>query len=201
MSKRNWEQFALLLIDVQQDFWTPEIQKHFTTFPENVANLLYFCRQEGIEVIHLREIYNPDRSNWLPRYRLRGRAPCLRGTSGAEALSVARAKPDEKVIEKQTFDGFHHPQLLNYLHQRSKRFVLTAGLVTSTCVLFTSASAGQLGFLVAVVEDCCADYPEAHAIALKRYEGFLLDYVRWEQIAESYAGWLELLDRLKGDRF
>jgi nicotinamidase-related amidase len=36
---------------------------------------------------------------------------------------------------------------LQYLRQKRKRFVLTAGLVTSVCVFLTTASAAQNGFL------------------------------------------------------
>lgn len=200
MKRRNWQQFALLLIDVQEDFWNQELERAFPNFRENVAHLLSFCRQEGLEVIHLREVFNPDGSDWLLPYRLRGRAPCVRGTSGAAVLDCAGERPGEVVIEKQTLDGFHNPQLLDCLRRRDKRFVLAAGLVTSVCVLFTSASAAQLGFLTAVVEDCCADYPEAHAMVLKRYRGFLLEFVKWERIAECYANGQELLEQLNAGR-
>jgi nicotinamidase-related amidase len=200
MKTRNWQQFTLLLIDVQEDFWTEELEQAFPAFPHNISRLLHFCRQEGIEVIHLREIFNPDGSDWLPRYRLRGRAPCVRGTKGAQVLSVAQEQPGERVMEKQTQDGFLHPQLLDYLHSKDKRFLLTAGLVTSVCVLLTTASASQLGFLVRVVSDCCADYPEAHAIALKRYRGFLFDAVELQQLPDSWQDWQTQIEQLQAEK-
>ncbi|HEY9666194.1 MAG TPA: hypothetical protein V6C91_05280 [Coleofasciculaceae cyanobacterium] len=49
----------------------------------------------------------------------------MRGTKGATVLSVAQEQAEEMVIEKQTQDGFRHPQLLDYLHARGKRFVLS----------------------------------------------------------------------------
>lgn len=196
----DWNQFALLLIDVQEDFWNQELNQAFPAFPENLVRLLSFCRQEGIEVIHLREVFAPDGSDWLPRYRLRGRAPCVRGTKGATVLSVAQEQPGEMVFEKQTQDGFYHPQLLDYLHARGKRFVLTAGLVTSVCVLLTTASAAQQGFLAMVVSDCCADYPEAHAIALKRYNGFLFDSVKLDEIPKHRNAWAAQVKKLEALR-
>lgn len=197
MGNRDWQQFALLLIDVQHDFWNPELEQAFPAFPEHISRLLNLCRQEGIEIIHLREVFNPDKSDWPPRYRLRGRAPCVAGTQGVTVLSVATEQPGEIVIEKQTQDGFHNPKLLDYLHLRGKRFVLTAGLVTSVCVLLTTASAAQLGFLAMVVSDCCADYPEAHAIALKRYKGFLFDGVEWATIPQHWHDWMVQIDQLE----
>jgi len=92
----------------------------------------------------------------MPTYLLRGRTPCVQGTVGIEPLPFASANVGETIMLKHTFDGFQNPELEQYLHQRGKRFVLTAGLRTSTCVLLTTASAMQKGFLVALVEDCCA---------------------------------------------
>lgn len=202
MGNRDWQQFALLLIDVQEDFWNQELEQAFPEFRNNISRLLSFCRQEGVEVVHLREVFNPDGSDWLLRYRLRGRAPCVRGTKGAAVLNVAQEQLGEMVIEKQTQDGFHNPKLLDHLHTRGKRFLLTAGLVTSVCVLFTTASACQLGFLAMVISDCCADYPEAHAIALKRYSGFLFDSVELDELPKRWQEWLvqvEQLETLRGD--
>ena len=193
MVNRNWQQFALLLIDVQQDFWNPELEQAFPDFQSNIARLLRFCRQEKLEVVHLREVFNPDGSDWLPRYRLRKRAVCVRGTPGADVLSVAAAQSGEMVMEKQTQD---HPPLLDYLRSTGKRFILTAGLVTSVCVLLTAASASQLGFLVTVISDCCADYPEAHAIALRRYQGFMLELACLDELPQRWGEWVTQIERL-----
>jgi nicotinamidase-related amidase len=42
----KWQPFALLLIDVQNDFWEPQLQEAFPEFPNNISRLLNFCRQE-----------------------------------------------------------------------------------------------------------------------------------------------------------
>lgn len=195
-SSKPWQEFALLLIDVQHDFWEPPLQEAFPVFPNNIRRLLSFCRQEGIEVIHLREIFKPDGSNWLPRYRLRDRAICIEGTTGAGALKEAQEQPGEKVFEKYALDGSRNLELLDYLHSRNKRFLLTAGLATSVCVLFTAASVAQLGFLTVIISDCCADYPEAHDMALKRYLNYLLDVVSLDQISSSRETWQTQIQEL-----
>jgi nicotinamidase-related amidase len=193
---QNWDAFALLLVDVQRDFWTEQLQSDFPQFQQNTVELLQFCRQVGIEIIHLREVFSPDKSDWLPRYLLRGRSPCVRGTQGVEVLDFAIAQPGEKVIEKQTQDAFHNLELLPYLRSKEKRFLLVAGLVTSVCVVFTAASAAQTGFLAAIVADCSADYPEAHALALRRYLGFLLDVATFRELPGRQQEWGEQLRRL-----
>jgi nicotinamidase-related amidase len=193
---RNWDRFALLLIDMQKDFWNEKMTELFPDFTNNVSRLLAMCREEKLEVIHLRAYFKPDGSDWMPRYRLRGRIPCVEGTSGAERLAFADEAPGEKLIVKHSFDGFHNHDLLSYLQERGKRYLLTAGLVTSTCVLLTTASAAQLGFLPAVVEDCCADEPIAHQQTLDRYQ-FIFDRVAAEGIVDRYSQWTGELDQLK----
>jgi nicotinamidase-related amidase len=191
-TNRDWAQFALLLIDVQRDFWPEKMAESFPNFPANVTRLLALCRGEGLEVVHLRARFKPDMSDWMLKYRLRGRIPCVEGTDGVETLPFAVEGPGEKVITKQTFDGFHCPDLLPYLKSRGKRFLLTAGLVTSTCVLFTTSSATQLGFLTAVIGDCCADEPLAHEHTLERYQ-FVFERTTVEQIVQRYSEWLAAL--------
>ena len=195
-TKHNWEQFALLLVDVQQDFWSERLQPNFPDFPTNVDRLLSLCRSEGLEVVHLRASFKPDMSDWMLRYRLRGRIPCVEGTKGVATVPFAAERPGEVVIVKQTFDGFHNPNLLPYLRSKGKRFLLTAGLVTSVCVFLTTASAAQLGFLVAVVEDCCADEPTIHEHTLERYQ-FIFDRTTTGAICNDHSKWVAALEKLE----
>jgi len=191
----NWEQFALLLIDVQRDFWSERTAHVHPDFPANIAALLTFCRREGIEVIHLRASFSADRSDWMPTYLLRGRTPCVQATAGIEPLPFASEHVGETILLKHTFDGFQHPELEQYLHHRGKRFVLTAGLLTSTCVLLTSASAMQKGFLAALVEDCCADEPNAHKHTLERYT-FIFERTPVGLISSHHSEWMAALEQL-----
>jgi nicotinamidase-related amidase len=90
--------------------------------------------------------------------------------------------------------------LETHLRRTGKRFLIAAGLLTSVCVLFTTASAVQRGFLTAIVEDCCADGPEAHVQTLDRYDGLLFRRTTVEGLAADYATWraaLEALDALQ----
>jgi nicotinamidase-related amidase len=192
---RDWRQFALLLIDLQQDFWPTAMAQQFPDLPNNITKLLGFCRLEGISVVHLRACFQPDMSDWMVPFKLRGRTPCIAGTPGVEVLPFAREMPDETVILKQTFDGFHNPQLMRHLQRNGIRFVLVAGLVTATCVLFTATSAAQLGFLTAVIEDCCASEPAVHEHILHHYR-FAFERTTVDQIPERHTDWLNNLKRL-----
>jgi nicotinamidase-related amidase len=183
------------MIDVQEDFWTNEMTAAFPDFRKNVANLLEICRREGIDIVHLRARFKPDKSDWMVRYHFRDGIPCVEGTPGEVVFPCAGEAPGERVFYKQTFDGFLNPELHNHLQESGKRYLLVAGLVTSVCVLLTSAAAAQRGYLVSVVEDCCADQPEAHLRTLERYP-FVFDRVMAADITGCRDKWSDLLTAL-----
>jgi nicotinamidase-related amidase len=198
--QRDWSHFALLLVDVQQSFWPRGGRPDFPDFPANIARLLALCRTEGLEVVHVRSRFEPDKSDWMLMYRLRvpvSDHPCVAGQGGEEPLSFAAREPGEHVVFKQTFDALHTPDLLPYLRENDKRVLLVAGLLTSVCVLLTAASAAQLGFLAAVVEDCCADRPEKHKRTLDGYQ-FMFDRTTTDAIREQHSHWLAALAELDG---
>lgn len=191
----SWDPFVVLMIDVQRDFWPEDVSGASPDFEQNVTHLLQFCRREGLDIVHLRAGFRSDKADWMARYKLLDRIPCVEGTPGAGVLHFASELPDEPVLTKQTFDGFRNPDLESYLEENKKRYVLVAGLVTSVCVLLTAASAAQRGYLVAVVEDCCGDTPEAHRHTLERYP-FIFGRCSVDELADKRDEWLAELERL-----
>ena len=197
--QRDWSYFALLLVDIQQSFWSERGKPDFPDFPANVVHLLTLCRAEGLEVIHVQSRFQPDKSDWMLMYRLRvpvSHHPCIAGQKGAEPVSFAGVKAGEEVVFKQTFDAMYTPYLVSYLRANDKRVILVAGLLTSVCVFFTAISASQLGFFAAVVEDCCADNSlEKHTQTLDAYQ-FIFERTTVADIPEQHAKWLTALAEL-----
>jgi ureidoacrylate peracid hydrolase len=190
-----WAGHALVLVDLQRDFWTDETAAAAPDLPDRVAALLAFARREGLLVVHLRALFQPDGSDWMARYRLRGRIPCVAGTPGAETLPFAVEQPGEPVVLKQSFDGFLDTELDELLRERGVRSLLLTGLVTSTCVLFTAATATQRGYLVNVISDCCSDRGDIHEATLDTYP-FVFSTVRQDQVEASVVSWNRQLERM-----
>ncbi|MEQ9485782.1 hypothetical protein [Coleofasciculus sp. F4-SAH-05] len=46
------------------------------------------------------------------------------------------------------------------------------------------------------LSDCGADYPEAHAIALRRYRGFMLELACLDQLPQRWGKWVAQIERL-----
>jgi hypothetical protein len=55
----------------------------------------------------------------------------------------------------------------------------------TSCVLLTAATATQLGYLVVVVEDFCADLPSVHDRVMRSYHAFMFAIARSYRIRED----------------
>ena len=191
------DQLALVLIDIQKDFWEPMSgDQTFKAFPENVAKLLSISREKGFNIIHVRSVFQPDRSDWMLFYRPEGRGqiPCISGTKGTEFTEFAEPMDGEKILEKQTFDSFIGTDLEEHLQSHGIKAVLIAGLETSVCVLFTANSAYQRKYLPLVVSDACADTGDRHKNALEMYGDLSFKTITTSRLTDDIQSINELIE-------
>lgn len=189
-------QLALVLVDVQRDFWSPlAAEPRFAAFPDNIRTLLATARAHRLLVVHTHAVFQPDRSDWMLFYRPqgRGRIPCVEGTDGARIESFATPLDGEPVVRKQHFDGFAGTDLERLLLSRDIQAVLVAGLVTSVCVLFTAASAYRRRIVPVVVSDACADTPDHHDAALRMYGGLCFQTATTAQVRDDLPSVVRLV--------
>ena len=192
------EQVALILIDIQRDFWGPlKLHPELASFPENVKVLLSEARSRGLTVVHVSSAFDPDRSNWMLFYRPEGRGeiPCIAGTEGTRIEAFAASLPGEKKVEKKTFDGFVGTDLAEFLEGRGVKAILISGLETSVCVLFTATSAYLRRIVPLVVTDACADEPSRHKATLSMYGDLCFKAVTTSQVVEDWANVMALVKR------
>lgn len=192
---------ALILVDIQQDFWQPfQALPHLAQFPDRVAQLLQAARGRNLTIIHTQAWFQPDRSDWMLFYRPagRGNVPCLADTAGAQFTDFAMPQPGEIVVRKQGFDGFAATSLEQILHERDIQTVLIAGLETSICVLFTATSAYLRRIVPLVVTDACGDEPARHEATLQMYANLSFKTVttaqiehEWDEVRQLAAGFAD----------
>jgi hypothetical protein len=60
----------------------------------------------------------------------------------------------------------------------------------------TAAAASQRGYLVGIVEDCCADKAEAHLHTLERYP-FVFEQTTTSSLVADRENWLAELQKLE----
>ena len=172
---------AVLLIDVQPEWWTPAVAKIFPDFPTRVTDLCVTCRTRGIQLIHVRARYDTQargrlHNRWIPQFkRLNPEKPIQ--LSG-DATPFARALKNEPILHKPAFDAFHGTSLYRILQQNHIRTLYLGGLLTSVCVHHTAHGAFMRGFQVNVLKGCCADRTRRrHLAALHLYGGYMYTVV------------------------
>ena len=193
----NPNMIALVLIDIQRDFWEPMKENvELKQFPENVSKLLAISRKREYNIIHVRSVFQPDRSDWMLFYRPEGRGmiPCIAGTEGIEFTEFAKPINGEKIFEKQTFDAFIDTGLDEYLNEIGVKVVLFVGLETSVCVLFSANSAYLRKYLPLVVSDACGDTEMRHENVLEMYSDLSFKQVTVDQLVEDYPSIVELIE-------
>jgi nicotinamidase-related amidase len=195
---------ALLIIDMQVDFGSPEGAVgqwgvDISAVPAALAaaeRLAQAARAAEVPVIFvgLMTSAETDSKAWSDRMRRRGGDPesesglCRIGEPGADFYGPLPA-PGERVIAKTRYSGFHGTDLNTVLKSLEVDTVVVCGLTTECCVGSTAWDAFHLDYHVFVATDACAAYePDLHAGALKSLE---LNCAILATSAEITAAWAE----------
>lgn len=145
--KRTMENTALLIIDVQNDYF--QGGKMTLVKAEeagiNTKKVLEFFRKNDLPVIHIMHIStNEGATFFLPE------------TSGAEINAVVAPQVEEKVIVKHFPNSFRETDLLEYLQSRNIKNLVITGMMTDVCVESTTRAAFDFGFSNTIVGDATA---------------------------------------------
>jgi len=169
------------------DYFVSEVEQKVTP---NLRKLINFCHEVGIPVIYTKfSSFMPDGSDLSKGGKnLNKIAKNLLGDVAFPHIShpssdiIDELKPEDRdfVIQKNTSGTFMSTRLDSFLKNMDIETVLVSGVVTNFCVESTAREAGDYGFQVVIVEDCCAAWsPEIHQATLKSFgllRGFILTH-------------------------
>lgn len=134
----------------------------------NVHNLQNCFRAHGLEVIHVRiqSLTHDGRDRGKGHKRLEIHA----APNSAEACFLEEVAPvgDEIVINKTASGVFSSTNLHYVLTNLGISSLYVVGVYTNECVETTVRDACDLGYLVTMIDDCCATVtPELHEASLR----------------------------------
>ena len=185
------ETTALLVIDLQKEFFTDDIGECFDEMQSmlpRAARLIELAREIGCKVIHTRESYQPDLSdvhayrrslNYVGEPGPLGRF-CILGEPGHDFVDLVKPLPDEPVIDKASFGAFYNSGLDDLLRRNGIDHIIICGVTTQCCVHSTLREAVDRGYWCLTIADCCAASDSGmHEAALKLIagEGHLFGWV------------------------
>ncbi|MFS8806106.1 cysteine hydrolase [Synechococcus sp. R6-10] len=205
-------QLALVIIDMQRDFLEPggfgemlgnDVTQLGSIVP-TLEELLDFCRQKGLTIIHTLEGHQPDLSDCPPSERKRGKGSLTIGDEGPMGRILIRGEPGnaiipelapiagEIVIPKPGKGAFYATELQAILQKRGITHLLFTGVTTEVCVQTTMREANDRGYECLLVEDCTASYfPEFKQATLEmiRAQGGIIGWTSSAQnIQKALSG-------------
>jgi nicotinamidase-related amidase len=190
---------ALVMIDMQRDFIEPggfgatlgnDVSLLAPVVPA-AAELIAWCREAGVLVIHTQECHRPDLSDCPPAKLLRGK-PSLRigdpgsmgrilihGEPGAGFVPELLPQDGDIVIAKPGKGAFYATELSQLLQSRGITHLLFGGVTTEVCVQTTMREANDRGYECLIVEEATGSYfPEfkESALAMIRAQGGIVGW-------------------------
>ncbi|WP_223608023.1 cysteine hydrolase family protein [Chryseobacterium sp. OSA05B] len=145
--KRNMENTALLIIDIQNDYFPAGKMELAGAAPaaNNAKKILDYFRKNNLPVIHIKHIATNDGAGFF-----------LPDTSGAEINSLVSPKSNEKIIIKHFPNSFRETGLSEYLEKSGIKNLVITGMMTDVCVDSTVRAAFDFGLKNTVIGDATA---------------------------------------------
>jgi len=198
---------ALLVVDVQNDFVSPEgsaakrgedVSAAMAMVPR-LTRLIDEARQVGLTIVYIKTTHSEwtDTPSWIYRNSQRANLnTCREGTWGAEFYPGIAPLPSERVVIKHRYSAFIHTDLNTVLKAKNTQSVLVTGVATNVCVETTARDAYMFDYYVTLVEDCAAAYePRLHMATLenmRRHFGLVASSDQvidcWRQTNRKAAG-------------
>jgi nicotinamidase-related amidase len=144
--------FALLLIDVINDFDFPEanlLLKHARPMARTLLRLKRRVQKAGVPVIYV----NDNFGRWKSDFR-RTVDYCVRHGRGRDIVRLLRPEEDDYFVLKPKHSGFFSTTLETLLRYLETQTLILTGIAGNFCVLFTANDAYMRDFDLFVPSDC-----------------------------------------------
>jgi nicotinamidase-related amidase len=165
------EHTALVLIDLQQDFLSPDgyfARMGYDPSPLRailpvVARVMTAARAAGIRIVHTRQGYRADMADMTPyekwrrqRSGLAGTNVLLRSSPGFEIVPEIDVSPNDIIVDKTCNSAFTYTDFEHVLRAQGITHLMLGGCTTDVCVHTTLREACDRNFQCLTIADACA---------------------------------------------
>lgn len=148
---------ALMIIDMQQDFVSPDgaacVAQALPSVPA-IAAALKHARDQGWPVIHIVREHDPAGLNTEP-FR-KGRPVCVSGTWGAEIVPELAPLENELVVVKTRFSAFYQTALDEVLNSLNWPELVICGTQLPNCLRGTVHDAVNRDLTLSLLVEGCS---------------------------------------------
>jgi nicotinamidase-related amidase len=156
---------ALLVIDVQKDFASPEgllgrggrDLSQVEIMIDKLEKTIEVAKRAGVLTLYMKQVYDRSKLNQLQleQYDLDGKlATCDRATDGHEFYRLN--PPREVVFEKYDYNAFSNPKLVKVLQAHNVKTLIVAGMDSYYCVETAIRNGFDLGYKIVLPTDLVA---------------------------------------------
>lgn len=170
-SKVKWDidpkRTAVIVVDMQNVFCKEDGALYVPRTEgiiENIRQLTSSARSAGMPVIYLRHIVRGDGSD---TGRMKDMYPNVndilkRGTPGVEIIDELKPLPQDVIIDKLFYSGFHDTDLDTVLRSQDINTIIICGTVTNVCCETTVRDGAHREYKIIFLSDANAamDYPD-----------------------------------------
>ena len=156
--------------DPDYDYYLERIE---TTVVPNLQRLIRTFRENGIEVMYtvIESLTQDGRDRSLDHKLSDIHVP--RGSRLGRVIDALAPADDDIVLPKSASGVFNATNIEYVLRNLGIEYLVIAGVYTNQCVESAVRDAADRGFMVTLVEDCCATKTKAwHMAALDTLKGY-----------------------------
>lgn len=154
---------ALIVIDIQNDFCSPEGAlgkrgRDFTVINnalDKLDSVIKSAKASKVLTLYTQQVYDPDKINDLQReqYELDGKLiTCDINTDGYKFYNMN--PPEKDVYIKHNFNIFSNIDLQKRLEENNIKTLVITGVDTQFCVETAVRNGYDLGYKMVLIEDC-----------------------------------------------
>jgi maleamate amidohydrolase len=180
------EKKALLLIDLQKDFFEDSSDSSKEKILPNIIKLLRECRNKKIPIIHIRWIlFETIDKMPLRRKECKITRWCRTEKGCGPVVPELDVAKGEQLIEKYTYSGFFNTPLDSLLKENDISILIMAGIFTSMCVFATALDATYRNYKVIIPRECViSSRPEFNEEYLRNLNDNIAEVLNLEKILD-----------------
>ena len=155
MTSHQTQKRALLIIDVQNEYFTGNLRIEYPDVDQSLANIcnaMDAARAAGIAVVVVQHV-GPETSPIAGR-----------GSKGAELHPSIAKRYRDVLIEKNMTSALNGTVLGAWLSEREIDTLTVVGYITHNCVTATALQAAKEGWRVELLHDACGSVSYANAV-------------------------------------
>lgn len=163
----NKEKSALLVIDMQKFFLTPEsptfVPSGVSIIP-NLKQVIQLFRASNRPVIYTCHVHHPDRID-LGILGWWWEGICVEGSEESKVHDELAPLPNEKIVYKHRYSAFYNTDLETVLRCLKIEELVISGVLTNICCESTARDAYYRDYKVFFLADCTATITEEMHLA------------------------------------